>query len=316
MKEALTNEIDSINLLNEISDHFEIAKMISWIDFRTLLNAYRLQSISAANCALCLCVISKDRISVERVLDKLRAEKKLFSIDSDDERKGCVTLRYGAQNSIVNIFICEEQGNKVVPNGAQECAFHKFFIDELELLPLGEKRLKCPRHLTEFLTLRYGANYMMLPQDTKSDLYQDGVTRNLGTIKSPVVAYTSGVYDLFHFGHLNLFKRMKERFDKVVVGVHIDEEVETYKQKPTIPYQQRIDIVRACRYVDEVYESAELVTSDATLAKVGAHYVVAGRDPSSHIHKFYTVHPERLHLIERTPGISSRELRKNISTSP
>lgn len=316
MKEAFTNEIDSILLLTELSDLFESAKMISWIDFRTLLDAYRLQSISAADCALCLCVISKDRTSVERILDRLLTVKKLFSVNSEDKSEGCMTLRYGAQNSIVNIFICEERGNKVVPIGAQECAFHKFFIDELEFLPLGEKRLKCPRHLPEFLSLRYGANYMTLPQDTKSDLYKDGVIRNLGTIKSPVVAYTSGVYDLFHFGHLNLFKRMKERFDKVIVGVHIDEEVETYKQKPAIPYQQRLDIVRACRYVDEVYEHAELVTSDATLAKVGAHYVVAGRDPSSHIHKFYTVTPECLHLIERTPGISSRELRKNILTSP
>ena len=67
------------------------------------------------------------------------------------------------------------------------------------------------------------------------------------------VGYTTGVYDLFHIGHLNILKRAKEHCDYLIVGVSTDEVVESYKgKKPVIPFSERIEIVKAIRYVDEV----------------------------------------------------------------
>ncbi len=67
------------------------------------------------------------------------------------------------------------------------------------------------------------------------------------------IGYTTGVYDLFHIGHLNILRRAKERCEHLIVGVSTDELVETYKHKrPVIPFEERIEIVRAIRYVDEV----------------------------------------------------------------
>lgn len=67
------------------------------------------------------------------------------------------------------------------------------------------------------------------------------------------VGYTTGVFDLFHIGHLNVLKRAKEQCDYLIVGVSTDEVVQGYKHKtPIIPFEERIAIVECIKYVDEV----------------------------------------------------------------
>ena len=72
-------------------------------------------------------------------------------------------------------------------------------------------------------------------------------------MKKRIVGYTTGVFDLFHIGHLNILRRAKEQCDYLIVGVSTDELCESYKHKaPVIPYEERKAIVAAIRYVDEV----------------------------------------------------------------
>ena len=73
------------------------------------------------------------------------------------------------------------------------------------------------------------------------------------SMKKYKVGYTTGVYDMFHIGHLNIIRRAKEQCEHLIVGVSTDENVQTHKHKtPVIPYEQRKAIVEAIRYVDEV----------------------------------------------------------------
>ena len=65
-----------------------------------------------------------------------------------------------------------------------------------------------------------------------------------------VIGYTSGVFDLFHIGHVNVLRNAKSLCDKLIVGVSSDDLVLYKNKKPVIPFVERIDIVRACRYVD------------------------------------------------------------------
>ena len=66
-----------------------------------------------------------------------------------------------------------------------------------------------------------------------------------------IIGYTTGVYDLFHIGHLNLLKNAKGLCDKLIVGVSSDELVYIYKKKkPVIPFEERIEIVRNIKFVD------------------------------------------------------------------
>ena len=66
------------------------------------------------------------------------------------------------------------------------------------------------------------------------------------------IGYIAGVFDLFHVGHLNMFKRAKEQCDYLIVGVVTDEGALKHNHKKTfVPFDERIEMVRSCRYVDE-----------------------------------------------------------------
>ena len=72
-------------------------------------------------------------------------------------------------------------------------------------------------------------------------------------MKNLVIGYTTGVFDMFHIGHLNILQKAKERCDYLIVGVSTDELVQDYKkQKPIIPFEERIRIVEALKCVDAV----------------------------------------------------------------
>ncbi len=183
--------------------------------------------------------------------------------------------------------------------------FREFFVDELEKVQLYGVDFPCPRHTSMFLSMRYGEDWK-IPRPGFSP------PTNVIPNKKYYTCYTSMVGDFFHEGHVNLLRRCKKLFDKVIVGVHNDEDVQLYKHKPQQSYSQRTMQIEGCEYVDEIYENAPIITTDDLLIRLDADFVVAGREDLDRINKMYPVSPDRLHLIERTPNISSTKIRVEI----
>jgi glycerol-3-phosphate cytidylyltransferase len=72
-------------------------------------------------------------------------------------------------------------------------------------------------------------------------------------MKKKIIGYTTGVFDLFHIGHLNILKNAKSHCDYLIVGVTTDQEVNRIKNKmPVICFEERKAIIESIRYVDKV----------------------------------------------------------------
>ena len=83
-------------------------------------------------------------------------------------------------------------------------------------------------------------------------------------MKKYKIGYTTGVFDMFHIGHLNILRNSKQLCDYLIVGVSTDDLVRYYKHKtPVIPYEQRSAIVEAIKYVDKVVPQESMEKVDA-----------------------------------------------------
>lgn len=136
-------------------------------------------------------------------------------------------------------------------------------------------------------------------------------------MKKYKIGYTTGVYDMFHVGHLNILKRAKEQCEYLIVGVSTDEVVMSYKNKrPIIPFDQRCAIVEAIKYVDIVVPQNDMNKIEA-VKRLEANVVFVGSDwqGSSQWLEYERLFAEvgcAVEYLSHTDGISSTMLREKI----
>lgn len=96
-----------------------------------------------------------------------------------------------------------------------------------------------------------------------------------------ITGYTTGVFDLFHVGHVNVLRNAKALCDKLIVGVTVDELVAYKGKQSVIPYTERVEVVRSCRYVDIAIPQKSIDKIDA-IRKLKASLLFVGDDWYSH----------------------------------
>jgi len=127
--------------------------------------------------------------------------------------------------------------------------------------------------------------------------------------------YVDIVGDLFHAGHVEFFKKAKAFGDTLIVGVLDDEVVEGYKRTPVLTLEERVKMVEACKYVDEVIVAPPLRLTDAMVEELKIDFVVHGDDfNKALLEDQYGVALRRgiFRTVPYTPGISTSEIIQRI----
>lgn len=139
-------------------------------------------------------------------------------------------------------------------------------------------------------------------------------------MKKYKIGYTTGVFDMFHIGHLNILRRAKEQCEYLIVGVSTDEVVKSYKNKlPVIPYEDRKAIVESIKYVDEVIPQTSMDKMEAW-KKIKFDAIFHGDDwKNSNMYnelekKLSSVGVDVV-FLPHTDGVSSTFLREKINNA-
>ena len=135
------------------------------------------------------------------------------------------------------------------------------------------------------------------------------------SIKKGKIGYTTGVFDMFHVGHLNILRQAKENCDYLIVGVSSDELAESYKNKtPIIPFEHRKEIVESIKYVDEVVLQSHR-DKMKSFHEIGFDIMFVGSDWKGTelfnvLEKELKKYNAIIHFFQYTEGISSTRLKK------
>lgn len=139
---------------------------------------------------------------------------------------------------------------------------------------------------------------------------------NHGIVQAKQVrVYADVTGDLLHRGHIEFFKKARALGDYLIIGVLSDEDVASYKRRPILRLEERVAMVEACKYVDEVIPAAPLRLTEELIQKLQIDYVVHGDDfNETMIHDQYEVaHQLKIfRLIPYTQGISTTNIIQRI----
>jgi cytidyltransferase-like protein len=136
-----------------------------------------------------------------------------------------------------------------------------------------------------------------------------------------ITGCAEGVFDMYHKGHVRLFQKMKDIFDKVVAVVTPDEVVANYKSTPLVfCYEERVEILRSCKYIDEVIPATEERPTSYTTIKWmeenDIDYMVHGKTDEKFLRRWYNepMNEERMLLLDETPDYHTSDLiRKSLN---
>ena len=133
-----------------------------------------------------------------------------------------------------------------------------------------------------------------------------------------MILYLDMVADLFHYGHLNAIKDLytwkKNPEDKIYIGIHNDETVESYKRKPILTMEERIDIISCCKYIDRIIPDAPLNITNEYINKykIDLIFIPENRTLQEMYQMISEVDPNIVKTLKYTTTISTTDIIQRI----
>lgn len=127
------------------------------------------------------------------------------------------------------------------------------------------------------------------------------------------VVLTYGTFDLFHFGHVRLLKRLKSMGDYLIVGCSTDEFNAGKGKKTVVPFEHRVEVLEACRYVDKVIPENSWDQKRDDIRKHAVRIFAIGDDWAGHFDDLQDICD--VVYLPRTDGISSTNIKGYLSAT-
>lgn len=127
--------------------------------------------------------------------------------------------------------------------------------------------------------------------------------------------YVDMVADLYHYGHVEFLRTARALGDELIVGVHSDEVVASYKRAPVMSMDERIRVVESCRLVDEVIADAPLTVSESWITQHRLDLVAHGDDFDTETARRFYGYPMEAgiyRIVPHTVGISTSDIIERI----
>ena len=190
--------------------------------------------------------------------------------------------------------------------------FSADLFENLQKMAFRGKRCFVPNPPERYLTERYGSKWIISDPDYKYWRDCRAIDRNF--FKKNKTVFIGGVWDFFHYGHLNILEKSKTLGSKLIVGVLTDEATERYKPRPFVPFEQRLKVMKSLKTIDRVIRQNDTDPTD-DLKKLGIipDYLVHGDDWDSCPGEEYVRKcGGKLVILPYTKGISSTLIKKEI----
>ena len=217
---------------------------------------------------------------------------------------------FGTSNRILCVAPTSFSGSKFY-GGENDLSSLSPLADEILSHMFSHSSLFIPNYYKVKETIKWYQDY---PHEYGLHSYDYKCSSGRMNHTSPVkVGYLSGTFDLFHVGHLNLLRRAKAECDYLIVGVH---ESGAWKGKETfIPFEERMAVVGACKYVDKVVKSCTEDSDAWSLWHfdklfVGSDY--KGSERFQRYEDFFKDKGVEIVYFPYTEGTSSTEIRKTV----
>eukprot|EP00658_Telonema_sp_P-2_P015429 TRINITY_DN15931_c0_g1_i7.p1 TRINITY_DN15931_c0_g1~~TRINITY_DN15931_c0_g1_i7.p1 ORF type:complete len:447 (+),score=80.14 TRINITY_DN15931_c0_g1_i7:237-1577(+) len=186
-------------------------------------------------------------------------------------------------------------------------------------VPFAGRDWPVPAKPKKFLGYLYGYVGHSAELDQHSKLYRKPLVAASGDRSAPVRLYTDMCADLFHVGHTNYLRQCRDVAENVhlIVGIHSDATIESYKRAPVCTMEERVGVVSACEFVDTVLSDAPLRVTEVFMDRHGIDFVIHGTEtPELERQAMYDIPIGRGMYTEvpRTVGISTTKLIDRIAS--